>query len=388
MSKQALERHVFEKILQVEDVKTLTYPDLVKLFREEKGISDYLPDGVYQIDPRNKERILYNSTRGKRPHDNRPSQLNNKETGEVRTPCIVCQGKTTGAIDVADLSSGYTFINKNLFPILYPSRDSELLTMSAGDDEAAKMVGKPADGLHLLQWTSSVHDQDWHNMPASDRFVVMSRLAALEGTLIKTSKGFMPETADMGDLPGRYGYVSIIKNQGYLVGGSLVHGHQQIVYSNVMPRRTIENRNFELEKGEPFSAFILRNNPKELLIEDYGAAVLLVPYFMRRPFDMMLLLKDTHKRYLFELTDDEILAVANGWHDAIRLILQVMPKLDREIAYNVITHNGPGAGLYFEFLPYTQEVGGLEHLGLAICQANPQAASTFLRDIFETIEND
>jgi hypothetical protein len=91
---------------------------------------------------------------------------------------------------------------------------------------------------------------------------------------------------------------------------------------------------------------------------------------------------------LFELTDDEILAVANGWHDAIRLILQVMPKLDREIAYNVITHNGPGAGLYFEFLPYTQEVGGLEHLGLAICQANPQAASTFLRDIFETIEND
>jgi len=388
MSEQALERHVFEKILQIQDVETLTYPELVRLFREEKGISDYLPDGVYQVDPRNNERILYNSARGKRPHDNRPSQLTNTETGEVRTPCILCQGKTTGAIDVADLSTGFTFINKNLFPVLYPSRDFEPLTMIAGDNEAAIMEGKPADGLHLLQWTSSVHDRDWHNMPASDRFVVMSRLAALEGTLLKTSRGYMPEVADIGESQGLYGYVSIIKNQGYLVGGSLVHGHQQIVYSNVMPRRTLENRNFELEKGEPFSAFILRNNPEALLIKDYGVAVLLVPCFMRRPYDMMLLLKNTHKRYLFELTDDEILAVANGWHDAIRMILQVMPRLDREIAYNVVTHNGPGAGLYFEFLPYTQEVGGLEHLGLAICQANPQAVSTLLKDICETIEND
>ena len=33
---------------------------------------------------------------------------------------MVCQGETTGIIDVAELSEGVTFINKNLYPALYP----------------------------------------------------------------------------------------------------------------------------------------------------------------------------------------------------------------------------------------------------------------------------
>jgi galactose-1-phosphate uridylyltransferase len=53
--------------------------------------------------------------------------------------------------------------------------------------------------------------------------------------------------------------------------------------------------------------------------------------------------------------------------------------LGREIAYNVVTHNGPGAGLYFEFLPYTQEMGGYEHLGLFICQGDPEEVAERLR---------
>jgi hypothetical protein len=53
--------------------------------------------------------------------------------------------------------------------------------------------------------------------------------------------------------------------------------------------------------------------------------------------------------------------------------------MGREIAYNVITHNGPGAGLYFEFLPYTQESGGFEQLGLFVCQAEPEAAAAQIR---------
>ncbi len=37
------------------------------------------------------------------------------------------------------------------------------------------------------------------------------------------------------------------------------------------------------------------------------------------------------------------------------------------------------AGLYFEFLPYTQEQGGLEQLGLSICQMEPERAAQDIR---------
>jgi hypothetical protein len=58
-----------------------------------------------------------------------------------------------------------------------------------------------------------------------------------------------------------------------------------------------------------------------------------------------------------------------------------MPQVGRELAYNVIANNGPGAGLYFEFLPYTQEIGGVEHLGLFVCQELPARAAARLRDL-------
>ena len=120
---------------------------------------------------------------------------------------------------------------------------------------------------------------------------------------------------------------------------------------------------------------------KEVTIRDYGPACLLVPYFMRRPYDMILVLTDTTKQYLHQLSKQDLMAVAEGWRDAIRAISSIMPAIGREIAYNVVTHNGPGAGLYFEFLPYTQETGGFEHLGLIVCQANPGQAAEQLRGV-------
>jgi hypothetical protein len=158
---QRLDRETLERILQAEHVSALSVHDLIGLTCEE--IDDYLPDGVYRIDPRNGDRILYHSSRARRPHDNVPE-------GKVTIPqheCVICQGDTTGVIDVADLSEGFTFINKNLFPILYPLEDRGV-----------------ASGLHLLQWSSSLHEKDWHNMPQRDRVVVMKRLAALEETLL------------------------------------------------------------------------------------------------------------------------------------------------------------------------------------------------------------
>ncbi len=375
-----------KKILQIEDIKQIPLSQLIEFFQAEKGLSDFIPDGICQVDPRNGERILYNSARARRPHDNRPADL---ASGPPERECVICQGKTTGVLDVAELSEGFTFINKNLFPSLYPLETGALKNaldlpgVGAGEQPPAMddpgPRGIPAYGLHFVQWTSSLHNRDWHNMPPADRLVVMNRLAVLEKTLLTGAAGKMPANQSWGDRADSYGFVSIFKNFGRLVGGSLVHGHQQIGFSNIMPCHFRNHWRFEMERGEPFSAYLRRENPANLLLKDYGPAVLLVPYFMRRPFDMMLLLKETGRRYLHELTAVEMAAIADGWHDAIRVIHRVMPEIGRETAYNVISNNGPGAGLYFEFLPYTQEIGGFEHLGLFLCQQNPQNTAARIR---------
>jgi galactose-1-phosphate uridylyltransferase len=361
---QALARDALEAILETEDIETVSVSDLMALTREE--IDGFLPDGTYRIDPRNGDRILYHSSRGSRPHDNVPESV-----GEIpERECVICQGDTTGVVDVAELSEGFTFINKNLFPILYPFEEEGL-----------------ASGLHLLQWTSSEHDRDWHNMPLGDRIVVMERLAALERTLLAGADEFPASAADedgtvMEGMPGMpRAFVVIIKNYGHLVGGSLIHGHQQIAFGNVMPRHFRDNARFQRQRGELFSDYVLRETPLDLVIKDYGPAVLLVPPFMRRPYDMMLVLKETSRQYLHHLGEDELEAVAEGWHDGIRAMREIMPRVGREIAYNVITNNGPGAGLHFEFLPYTQEIGGVEHLGLFVCQEAPERAADQLREI-------
>ena len=354
---QQLERGALDEILQARDIEALSVRELIALTRDE--IEDDLPDGICRIDPRNGDRILYHSSRGRRPHDNVPRE---QET-VPRRDCVICQGRTTGVVDVAELSEGFTFINKNLFPILYPLEG-----------------GQEAVGLHLLQWTSSRHDRDWHNMPPSDCAIVMERLAALEGKLMAGADELLSGTEREDGADGE-AFVVIIKNYGHLVGGSLIHGHQQIAFSNVMPRHFRDNARYEQERGETFSSMMLGKTPVRLVIKDYGPALLVVPLLMRRPYDMMLLVKDVTKAYLHELNKAELNALALGWHDAIRAIRQIMPKVGREIAYNVITNNGPGAGIYVEFLPYTQEIGGVEHLGLFVCQELPERAATRLRDV-------
>jgi hypothetical protein len=96
---------------------------------------------------------------------------------------------------------------------------------------------------------------------------------------------------------------------------------------------------------------------------------------------MMLCLRNTTKAYLHELSPDEIRTVVAGWKDAISAIIKVMAHIGRDLAYNVITHNGPGRGLYFEFLPYTQENGGFEQLGLVSCQSDPYQAASLIKEL-------
>lgn len=360
--KQQITREILNTILEAQDIETLSLDQITDYFLGEETIAKYAPDGVCQIDPRNGDRIIFNTARAKRPHDNQPTDIESDHLDNDKG-CLICQGKTTNVVDVRNLSEGFTFINKNLFPIFYPSNKEKIIVID--DEYQNENAGScRVRGYHFLQWTSSHHDKDWHNMPLDDRVIVMRRLAALERKMLIGSDKF----------------VSIIKNYGHLVGGSIVHGHQQIGVSNIMPNRCRQNKQFQDRHGETFSAYLLRKNSQEFVIKDYGTAVLITPYFMRRPHDMFLILKDTSKSYFHMLNSDEYADISNGWQDAIRIMRLLMPQVGREIAYNVTSHNGPGAGLHFEFLPYTQEMGGFEHLGLYLCQGNPQAAASFARD--------
>jgi galactose-1-phosphate uridylyltransferase len=374
-----IERNQLKRLLQSENIENIPFDELVRLFREEEGLSDYLPDGIYVTDPRTGEKVIFHSTRANRPHDNKPA---GPSADHNHGSCPICQGTTTGVLDLKQLSEGFTFINKNLYPAFYP------LEMEV-ENETYNTPGPGTGaifGFHFLQWTSSYHDRDWHNIPLSDATLVMKRLAALEEKLLVDAPVYLSGLGKMGAGPqDNPVYVLITKNYGHLVGGSLSHGHQQIALSNAMPKSMADNARFFENNGQTFSQYLLGENPVELIIKDYGPAVLVTPYFMRRPYNMILALKDSKPQYLHQLNDAELEVVAQGWGDAIRAIMEIMPAIGRELAYNVVTHIGPGAGIYFEFLPYTQETGGFELLGLTICQANPQDVARHTREILSTL---
>ncbi len=348
-----LSRLSLEKILENSDVEKLSLENLEGLFLSEETIREHAPSGAYSVDPRTGEIIVYSEARTRRPHDNRsPGRRvsDGRENAVETVRCVICEGKTTGVVDVAPLSDGFTFINKNLFPAVYPH------------DEVEGM--EKVSGFHFLQWTSSIHGRDWHNMSTEDLTVVMRRLGILEERLLSY---------------GKYQYVIVIKNYGREVGGSLSHGHQQIIWTDAKPGHFLKDELFSRERGMSFSSYMLEANPSQLIVKDYGRAVLVVPYFMKRQFDMILLLKDAKKTNIFQLEDEELRAVAMAFHDAARSIVGLMPRRGRNPAYNIVTHNTGESGLYFEFLPYMQEMGGLERLGFYICEGNPENAARLLR---------
>jgi len=375
---QQLSWEKLQSIVQSTSIEQLSMQQIGALFHAEKDMMAFLPDSVCQIDPRNGELIVYNSTRARRPHD---SGADDAVLALDEKPCVICQGKTTGVVDIVPLSQGATFINKNLFPIIYPLQNilEEYRQQPLYPDPMH--TGRVSYGFHFLQWTSSQHDQDWHTLSLDDGLVVLQRLAALEEKLLYESETLMPPSERPPSRKPTHGFVSIIKNYGRLAGGSLAHGHQQIGYSNIMPSRFFNNWCFaERHQGEYFSHYLLRENPIELTIRDYGEAVLVVPYFMRRPYDMLLVVKNTDRQYLHELTGAEMRAVTQGIQDAMRTLLHIMPLLGREPAFNLTVNNGLGAGLYLEFLAHTQETGGFEQLGLWVCQENPKSAAAYLRE--------
>jgi galactose-1-phosphate uridylyltransferase len=358
---------------EIPDAGEADYDAIVRSVREDPGIPAHEPRRRAAVDPRTGERVVFCARRAVRPHD----QALPEEPPEPES-CLVCEGRTTSVIDRATLTGGdETFINKNLFPIAFPAR--EPLAPERADVGPA---GEDAAGLHFLQWTSTRHDRDLPDMPVEDVAILLERLAVLERTCLHGSGEHLPRTRDVpGDV--HHGYFVVIKNVGRLVGGSLVHGHQQMLHTSIRPRRVGDDARFLRRRGEPFARSLLRETPPELVVRSYdGGARLVVPWFMRRPLEMILALEGEGTwEHLHDLEAGERRSLAAGLVDATRAVRDLMPRLGREIAYNLAFHTGPVGSLYVEMLPYTQERGGFEHTGIVVCQAEPETMAAAIREI-------
>lgn len=355
-----------------------SYGDLVRAYLADEAIAANQPEHRCAIDPRNGERVVYSLTRARRPHDNRPGEATVRE----EKPCPVCLGRTTGIIDEAPLSEGLTFINKNLYPMLYPHAwDPDGAVDEPGRD-VPRVDGELAVGMHLLSWLSDYHDPELHDAPVEDVVQVLARLAALEEKCLHAPDSGLSPVEDGGGGPHR-GFVGIIKNFGHLVGGSLVHGHFQIIHGNVRPRKFVEDRAFMAAHGRAFPRFLAEENPGGLTVAESGPFRLVVPYFMRRPLDCMILSREGCGEYLHHLAEDELRAVARLLRAGLGAIVDLMPRMGKEPTYNMVFHSGPVGEFYVEILPYTQETGGYEHLGIAICQGSPETSAESLRGWIE-----
>lgn len=357
---RSLPRRKLEALTSIPDLARAPRGALLADLLAEGAIREFAPDGRASVDPRDGVRIVFAAGRAKRPRG-AAAPL------PAEGPCPVCEGRLTRVVDVAPLpSGGVTFVNKNLYPIVYPN------------------PGETAHGAHFLQWTSLRHDEDLDALPVEDVAAIFARLAALE-------RRFLHENPLSFAHGGRcrhgahHGYCLVIKNRGGLVGGSLVHGHQQIVLTEVLPGRLADDVRFHRETGRSVVEFLRDRTPAALRIARYeGRVTALVPPFMRRPLHSMLVVENASRRCLHDLSPREIRGLAAGTRGLLRAFREIMPRrFGKPYTLNMIVHNGPAPGVYFEFFPYTQEMGGYEHLGLFVCQDTPESSARALEAALE-----
>ncbi|MBI1850005.1 MAG: hypothetical protein HYR85_06640 [Planctomycetes bacterium] len=369
MAGRCISGEALDRITEHTDVSKLGYSDLIKSVRRDPDIAKFAPERRCQADPRDGTRVLF-----------APARAARAGRGTDAADCPVCAGRITTIVDVAPLARGFTFINKNLYPVVYP--DSGVVREGRVADARAELLPDPdpAFGIHFLQWSSSEHLKDLHNMDPEEISVVLKRLAALERALLHAEGSPLPVVEGARDGTHR-GYVSIIKNRGRLVGGSVRHGHQQIVHSNVQPRRIRNDVEFRKSRGVTFGAYLLDLTPKPLRVARYGDAFdLVVPFFMSRPLNAMLVSRETDVEHLHDLDEAAIDALAEGLHEITYAVALILRRMRRTFTYNLVFHTGPIGRFYVEMLPYSQETGGFEHLGLYVCQGTPAGTADLYRE--------
>jgi galactose-1-phosphate uridylyltransferase len=326
-----------------------------------------------QLDPRDGAMIIYAEHRSLRRDEHQAA------VKPATATCPICSGQLTNVIDYAPQSEGFTFISQNMFPVLYPKNlyPNETAIHSLYPDP--QHHGRIAFGFHLLQWTSSFHDRDWHNLPLSDVLITMQRLQALEAKLLLKSGGYMPLSEEAN---GIHGFVSIIKNYGAGAGASLTHGHQQIAFSNIMPQHAYNNCKFFERHQRTFSEYLWHENPDKLTVFANDTIKVVIPYFMSRPFNVIVLL-NTEAQHLHQLEHNTLVELTTAMQRVIKTYHTLLGDLGREVSYNMAINTGPNNHVHVEFFPIVQAMGGFERIGMWICQLSADNAAQQMREYFD-----
>jgi galactose-1-phosphate uridylyltransferase len=374
MPKKETSLEILQSKLVCDDPLAVPMEQLVKMLVSRSGGKEHLPESHYQIDPRDGEITIFSVSRAQRPKSEvfAPDE---QPIDDDDSSCPICAGNLNGVCHIQELSEGASFITENLYPVVHPHG---LLKANAEEEINNQTIvrGGDAFGGHFIQWTNSIHDKDWHNMTLADLLLTMQQLVKIEEKLLHEAL-VMPKSA--GSNGESRGYLSIFKNFGSKAGASLTHGHQQILFANVMCRSSYNNWRFYTRHLENFSDYMLRENPAELLVKDYGDVVLLVPYFMPRPYSMMIFVKHTDQSHLYHLPEQTLVNLTEAMQDAIIALRSELKADGKPEAYNYLIHTGPGCGLYVEFMPRADAYGGLEMQGTWVCQALPTRCAERLR---------
>jgi len=335
-------------------VKVSSWNDVARWFM--KGIKKKNMPESWILDLRSGEVIIYTPARKNREKKSNECPICN-DNGEIHNFKTKDLESRTD-----DNQKAIAYVSPNKFPYLVPNGIHNIKT-----GELLK------GGSFVLWWNTHT---DIHEMSYEDNKRILELAAETEELFLHTGKGY----EKLQKNKEHRGYFQMIKNRGKAVASSIEHGHYQIAYSNIVPKRIKEDIEFEKREDESFSSYLLRENPKELEIKDYGKVVSLIPESaMRRNLEAMILVKDIGKKNLHELDDEEKMGLAMALKDVTLALSGIMPKYEKEFAYNIEFHTGI-EGMYIEILPYTQANGGFEKIGqFWACQSHPKSAAETYR---------
>lgn len=356
---RALSDAGLEAITRFPRLEETAYSEVEALVRQSDA-AEFQPNPDVMEEPRSGVTISYSEARRKRPLV--WTDTEGGEDGREALPCIVCSGRLTPVIDVADLCHGKTFINFNLYPMVFPFPPSR---------------GGGGRGMHLLQWCSTQHEADLHNVCTSDMITIMSRLAALEEFLLHSEAPGFPRTEE-----GHTGYAAIMKNRGLKVGGSVEHGHQQIAHLSRLPLYLARDRDLFRSEGLTFAATLRQAALPRLLIAEFqGGVKAVVSPFMRRPLEAVIIPPDNSGEYLHHMPPPLLESLGVALREVTGTLKLLMDIRNLSFDYNIAFHTGPVGLSYIEILPWTQPYGGFEHLGHFLCQEEPETTAQAYREI-------
>ncbi|MFP4365121.1 MAG: hypothetical protein ACLFR1_14760 [Spirochaetia bacterium] len=342
-----LSRETADRKTDAEDISRLSLGELTQFFLEDPEIGSNASDSGLRINPFTGLPVVFSSNRASRP-----------ETYSRKTGCPICEGNITGIIDKFELSSGgFGFINKNLYPILMPRTGTE-----------------GARGFHFLLWPSNLHSKRFETMDIEDAVLNLYRTACLEKLLEEGGSPDFPETAN-----SRHGYFMFIKNYGNRVGGSIEHDHFQALYSNTEPLAYKHDREYYNKTQVPVSRFYIQNTPAELVVYESKYWAVLVPQFIKRPGELIITSRNEAYSSFFQLPQKALQEMAEIMRSCFKNGYKLFQQSE-ETAFNLIFHTHPFTGIYAEFLPYIQPLGGFERLGFYVCQQTPEEAAEQYRE--------